>query len=153
MFSEIVDIQHAVPSTMESENAPNHGKRIPFHHSPNHKNNSSCCRGRHRKAHAASTRLLLFLLLPMIRIPACLSVAPNGNKKHQNTKLRKCWGLGEGGQLGLGDTGSRGDQAFEMGDSLPTVDLGTGASVTSVAVGARHACAVIEEGRVKCWGE
>ena len=43
--------------------------------------------------------------------------------------------------------------AGTMGDNLPTVDLGSGAVVTSVALGARHACAVIAEGQVKCWGE
>eukprot|EP00752_Nemacystus_decipiens_P013325 g11799.t1 len=66
--------------------------------------------------------------------------------------LLKCWGLGEGGQLGLGDTFNRGNSPGQMGDFLPTVDLGSGAVVTSVAVGNRHACAVIAEGRVKCWG-
>ena len=37
----------------------------------------------------------------------------------------KCWGNNEYGQLGLGDTNHRGDDAGEMGDSLLTVDLGT----------------------------
>ena len=37
----------------------------------------------------------------------------------------KCWGLNDGGILGLGDTVLRGDQPGEMGDSLPAVDLGT----------------------------
>jgi alpha-tubulin suppressor-like RCC1 family protein len=33
----------------------------------------------------------------------------------------KCWGLNDMGQLGLGDTANRGDQAGEMGDALGTV--------------------------------
>ncbi len=37
----------------------------------------------------------------------------------------KCWGGNTAGDLGLGDTAHRGDNANEMGDSLPTVDLGT----------------------------
>ncbi len=35
----------------------------------------------------------------------------------------KCWGHNNYGQLGLGDTASRGDAPDEMGDSLPPVDL------------------------------
>ena len=38
----------------------------------------------------------------------------------------KCFGDNVAGQLGLGDTADRGDQAGEMGDALPAVDLGTG---------------------------
>ena len=38
----------------------------------------------------------------------------------------KCWGYNFYGQLGLGDTNDRGDQGGEMGDSLPSVDLGSG---------------------------
>ena len=47
----------------------------------------------------------------------------------------KCWGSGYNGILGLGDTEIRGDDANEMGDNLPTVDLGTGRTATSVSVG------------------
>jgi hypothetical protein len=36
----------------------------------------------------------------------------------------KCWGANFYGQLGRGDTNNRGDQAGEMGDALPAVDLG-----------------------------
>jgi alpha-tubulin suppressor-like RCC1 family protein len=36
----------------------------------------------------------------------------------------KCWGWNSWGQLGLGDTETRGDQPGEMGDELPPVDLG-----------------------------
>ncbi|CAN0026597.1 unnamed protein product, partial [Ectocarpus sp. 4 AP-2014] len=64
----------------------------------------------------------------------------------------RCWGANEVGQLGLGDTENRGDEPDEMGDDLPFVDLGTGAVVSSVAVGAKHACATMEDGVVKCWG-
>ena len=33
----------------------------------------------------------------------------------------KCWGGNDDGQLGLGDTGNRGDQPNEMGANLPFV--------------------------------
>jgi alpha-tubulin suppressor-like RCC1 family protein len=62
----------------------------------------------------------------------------------------KCWG-GDNVQLGLGDL-VHGDQPFEMGDALPAIDLGPDARVTSLSVGAGHACAVLDDGVLKCWG-
>ena len=50
----------------------------------------------------------------------------------------KCWGRGSNGQLGLGDATSRGDAANEMGDNLPTVDLGTGRTATAISTGEDH---------------
>ena len=35
----------------------------------------------------------------------------------------KCWGRGWGGKLGQGNTNSLGDNANEMGDNLPAIDL------------------------------
>ncbi|CAN0526396.1 unnamed protein product, partial [Ectocarpus sp. 12 AP-2014] len=66
--------------------------------------------------------------------------------------LVKCWGENEGGQLGLGDELARGNLTGQMGDNLPYVDLGTGVLASSVALGARHTCAVVDDGGVKCWG-
>ena len=64
----------------------------------------------------------------------------------------KCWGRNTSGQLGLGDTGHRGDGAGEMGDSLATVDLGTGRSALTVVAGADHVCALLDNAALKCWG-
>jgi len=63
----------------------------------------------------------------------------------------KCWGA-EGGRLGLGDTAGRGDDPNEMGDQLPPVDLGTGATAVAVTSGGFHTCAELATGAVKCWG-
>ncbi len=65
----------------------------------------------------------------------------------------KCWGRNSEGQLGLADTADRGNQPGEMGDDLPTVDLGTGRTATQVVAGERHTCAILDDGAVKCWGE
>ena len=65
----------------------------------------------------------------------------------------KCWGRNTEGQLGLGDGNNRGDQAnpYEMGNNLPNVDLGTGKTAVSVAMGLYHTCAILNDGNVKCW--
>jgi alpha-tubulin suppressor-like RCC1 family protein len=64
----------------------------------------------------------------------------------------KCWGANDSGQLGLGDVASRGDQAGEMGDALPRVELGTGKLAKAVAPGNAHSCALLTTNEVKCWG-
>ena len=66
----------------------------------------------------------------------------------------KCWGYNSSqGELGLGDSQIRGDGANEMGDNLPAVDLGTGRRATSVTSGLGFACALLDDGHVKCWGQ
>ena len=65
----------------------------------------------------------------------------------------RCWGSNGSGQLGLGDTSNRGDNAGEMGDSLPTVNLGNGRTATAITSGPDHACALLDNGTVKCWGK
>lgn len=63
----------------------------------------------------------------------------------------KCWGLNDYGQLGLGDTQSRGTDASEMGDALPSLNLG--APPAGVSCGSQHSCVVTTDGRIKCWGD
>ncbi|MSZ04551.1 MAG: hypothetical protein F2700_08855 [Actinobacteria bacterium] len=65
----------------------------------------------------------------------------------------KCWGLNEIGELGYGDTDNRGDNASEMGDNLPTVDLGTGRTAKAINAGMWHTCAILDNDTVKCWGK
>jgi alpha-tubulin suppressor-like RCC1 family protein len=64
----------------------------------------------------------------------------------------KCWGWNVAGQLGLGDLNHRGDGPGEMGDALPTVALGTGRHAKSIDVGGLHACALLDDDSIKCWG-
>ena len=58
-----------------------------------------------------------------------------------------CWGLNDVGQLGLGHTETIGDDESPIGDALefphPAVD---------VELGEGHACALLENGDVHCWG-
>lgn len=78
-----------------------------------------------------------------------------------NLKL-KCWGWNAGGQLGYEDLLARGDNANEMGENLPYVNLGSNAEVVDVVAStggyfetanAHHTCALLSTGQVKCWGE
>ena len=64
----------------------------------------------------------------------------------------KCWGEGSGGLLGYGDAKTRGGYPHEMGDDLPFVDLGTGVRVVDLVTSGEHSCAVLSDGRLKCWG-
>jgi hypothetical protein len=64
----------------------------------------------------------------------------------------KCWGENDYGQLGLGDMVSRGTKPDQMGDRLPFVDLGRNAAVFTATTGATTTCALLSDGRVKCWG-
>ncbi len=64
----------------------------------------------------------------------------------------KCWGDSTYGQLGHGDISSRGDNSNEMGDDLPTIDLGISFSIKQIYGGGFHTCALSTNGTVKCWG-
>ena len=64
----------------------------------------------------------------------------------------KCWGNNGWGQLGVGDYHNRGDAQGEMCEGLPWTDLGTDAHAIQMAAGIHHSCALLDDGRVKCWG-
>ena len=64
----------------------------------------------------------------------------------------KCWGRGEYAQLGQGNTDDIGDGSGEMGDSLKAVELGSDRTAKSLSVGSHHACALLDDDSIKCWG-
>lgn len=64
----------------------------------------------------------------------------------------KCWGSTGRISLPYGDTASRGATAADMGDNLPAVNFGTGRHATQISMGGNQACALLDNGSVKCWG-
>ncbi|MBM4378412.1 MAG: hypothetical protein FJ086_03790 [Deltaproteobacteria bacterium] len=63
-----------------------------------------------------------------------------------------CWGNNSSGLLLRGAPGNAGDGPGEMGASLSPALLGTGRTAAVVALGAGHACALLDDATVKCWG-
>ena len=60
----------------------------------------------------------------------------------------RCWGLGNQGVLGYGDTETVGD------DETPAErgDVDVGGPVKQIVAGAQHTCALLTTGAVRCWG-
>lgn len=63
----------------------------------------------------------------------------------------KCWGSNGGGELGQGDTNSRGYSAGQMA-ALAPVSLGSGLTAKTISAGGGHVCAILSDDTVKCWG-
>ena len=60
----------------------------------------------------------------------------------------RCWGGGQQGGLGYGDTADVGDELGEM----PPPDLALGGAASAIAAGGFHACALMSDGAIRCWG-
>ncbi len=62
----------------------------------------------------------------------------------------RCWGWNGYGQLGYGNTDIIGDD--ESPGSAGPVDLGAGRTAIAISAGDMYACAVLDDGAVRCWG-
>ncbi|HXF00816.1 MAG TPA: hypothetical protein VN458_10790 [Solirubrobacterales bacterium] len=83
------------------------------------------------------------------------AVAITGGGRHtcailDNGRVR-CWGDGDNGQLGYGNTRSIG--FAETPGSVGPVDLGAGRTAVAITGGGYHTCAILDNGKVRCWGE
>lgn len=63
----------------------------------------------------------------------------------------KCWGQGANGVLLTGDDNARG--ILEAVDTLPAINVGTGRTVSKISAGSWNACAILDSGELKCWGD
>lgn len=64
----------------------------------------------------------------------------------------RCWGSGGYGQLGRGNSWSRGGRPGDMGDAFEPVDLGKNFVPIDATLGATHTCALSRSHSVKCFG-
>jgi alpha-tubulin suppressor-like RCC1 family protein len=62
----------------------------------------------------------------------------------------RCWGSGNYGQLGYGNTDSYG--LYSTNDTMPPPDVSIGGRAIQIAAGFHHTCALLESGAVRCWG-
>jgi alpha-tubulin suppressor-like RCC1 family protein len=62
----------------------------------------------------------------------------------------RCWGFGNNGRLGYGNTTSVGD--FQSPGAAGPVDLGVGRTAVAITAGQSHTCARLDDGAVRCWG-
>jgi len=63
----------------------------------------------------------------------------------------RCWGFGNDGRLGYGDTTSIGQ--IQTPGSKGPVDLGPGRTAVAISAGQSHTCARLDDGKVICWGD
>lgn len=65
----------------------------------------------------------------------------------------KCWGDNSNGVLGQGDTTARCNTGgTTCVSSLPAIDFGSSRTALKMSIGSTHACAVLSDSTVKCWG-
>ncbi|MEM6928554.1 MAG: CARDB domain-containing protein, partial [Myxococcota bacterium] len=90
-----------------------------------------------------------------LRIEACagastIELAAGGRQTCavSDTGAIRCWGIGQYGVLGYGNTDDIGDN--ETPASVG--DLPLGRPVIAVDAGFHHTCAVLDDGAVRCWG-
>ncbi|HMJ13911.1 MAG TPA: hypothetical protein VK524_20980 [Polyangiaceae bacterium] len=71
-----------------------------------------------------------------------------------NQRVR-CWGLNNSGQLGYGTNGDCWSTPCVIGDDESPAsagDVNVGGSVAQITAGALHTCALLTNGKVRCWG-
>jgi alpha-tubulin suppressor-like RCC1 family protein len=64
----------------------------------------------------------------------------------------KCFGWNQHGQLGRGHVAIVGNASYQMGDFLPSVELGTDRYAIDIFASYHNTCAVLDNNDVKCWG-
>jgi alpha-tubulin suppressor-like RCC1 family protein len=64
-----------------------------------------------------------------------------------DTGAVRCWGLNSDGQNGYGNT-----TATDTASLASDVDLGTGRTATAISATQGHTCAILDNGKLRCWG-
>ncbi|APV50551.1 hypothetical protein BWI17_13150 [Betaproteobacteria bacterium GR16-43] len=85
--------------------------------------------------------------MPSVSSGEAHSCAPRLTSPAGNVVTGVCWGANDKGQLGNGTT-----TPSQTPVTVSGLD-GSGLSVNQITSGARHACAVLTNGNVRCWGD
>ena len=64
----------------------------------------------------------------------------------------KCWGYEKYGRLGQDSGDNWGDGGTNEMANLQPINLGTGRTAKAISAGRFHTCALLDNGKVKCWG-
>ncbi len=64
----------------------------------------------------------------------------------------RCWGSGADGRLGYANLRNVANTSSSTPDKLGPVDLGMRRTAVAISTGARHTCARLDDGGVRCWG-
>eukprot|EP00961_Rhodomonas_salina_P197968 2671317-Rhodomonas_salina.1 len=95
--------------------------------------------------------------LPAVRLGTGLSaVSVSAGGDHSCAVLSdgsaKCWGAGSSGKLGQDSVDDVGKSSANEVENLNPINLGTGRTVLSLALGNGHSCALLDNNDMKCWG-
>lgn len=94
--------------------------------------------------------------LPFVNMGTGRTVKWLSSSTHHTCALRDnntfvCWGYGDNGKLGRGDSIRIGAWSGTMGDNLVAVDL-NGQIPLKAGLGESSTCVVLQNGQAKCWG-
>ncbi len=88
--------------------------------------------------------------VPGIEGATQIALSENHTCALQNGEVR-CWGRNSTGALGLGHTNDIGDEPGEMPPASVLLDK-MGGIATQISAGSAHTCALMDSGKVRCWG-
>lgn len=86
-------------------------------------------------------------------VPSNLYAGTSHMCVHLNDSSVKCWGSNFYGELGQGDKNPRGAGPSTMGNNLFKINFGTSRTVQSMSIGSAHGCVVLDNQKVKCYGD
>lgn len=86
-----------------------------------------------------------FLYYPYCMLTVNISTGGNHTCAFKSDGVLKCWGHGDEGQLGEGNTN------YSVMQPVNVKEIGAG--MTQISAGGNHTCALSSEGVVKCWGD
>ncbi|MEO7387205.1 MAG: RCC1 repeat-containing protein, partial [Gammaproteobacteria bacterium] len=110
---------------------------------------ASRCWGRNANGQVGNGTVVGNLPLPLLVVGIGAAIAVTGGFEHSCALLvegdTKCWGLNDGGQLGIGTSGG----ATQRSGTPLTVN----GAIIGLDAGGNHTCAVTPSGTASCWGD